>query len=153
MNLNRILMPTISSGGRRNNREENDEEELIRLLPDGQLFLPRSSVYVALDDYCLEQCMPSQNFVAILCMPLHALDTSPCGFRQITYTVAMAISALSLAAIVLVYVLIPDLRNAPGRVLLAHVTALMVAYAVLVSIRLGRAETWPRWLCVSAGTK
>lgn len=136
-------MPAISSG-------IAADDEHFQVLSDGRLFLPSLSVEV--EEYCLEQCFPSLRFIAIACF-LPGKEANCHEVREAIYTVAMSLSALSLALILVVYLSLPELMNAPGRNLFCLALSLMMAYVVLVALRLGGgSHAWPKWACIGAGT-
>ena len=150
-------MPAISSA---------DQFQVLR---DGKLFLPSSGVYLSLQGYCLEHCRPSNHTIAIICQPQQqpqesksssvtaAATTTTTGechldSRENLYTAGMVTSAAALGLTLLVYTVLPELRNAPGRNLLCLASALMMAYLLLIVIRLGGgSHAWPKWLCIGAG--
>ena len=99
-------MPPISStgdggGGRgggssAGNGMEEDQFNNFKVLSDGRLFLSRSNVYLNSNHYCLEQCLPSQRIIAIICLP-EPDKTRSCLPREAIYTAAMCASIFSLS--------------------------------------------------------
>ena len=130
-------MPAISS------------TDQFKVLRDGRLFLPSSNVYLSLEGYCLEHCRPSNHTIAIICQPQ---PQQQCNEKEKVYTAGMLTSVAALGLTLLVYVALPELRNAPGRNLLCLASALMCAFSILAAIRLGGgSHAWPKWLCIGAG--
>jgi hypothetical protein len=128
-----------------------------RLLQNGSLFLPMLNIHLGHKndhrDYCLEQCIPSGMVVVIVCSQegMSGHDVPDCRRREIIYSVAMCVSVACLASTLLVYMALPELRNAPGKKLVCLASSLLVAYVLLVAIRLfGGSQAWPKWVCISA---
>ena len=100
-------MPPISStgngggggdgdGGGGNAMVEEDQFNNFKVLSSGRLFLSRSNVYLNSNHYCLEQCLPSQRIIAIICLPEPDKARS-CLPREAIYTAAMCASIFSLS--------------------------------------------------------
>ena len=87
-------------GGGRNagNGMEEDQFNNFKVLSDGRLFLSWSNVYLNSNHYCLEQCIPSQRIIAIICLPEEE-NSATCTMREAIYTAAMCASILSLGGL------------------------------------------------------
>ena len=89
-----------SDGGGAGNGMEEDQFNNFKVLSDGRLFLSRSNVYLNSNHYCLEQCVPSQRIIAIICLPEQE-NMESCIPREAIYTAAMCATILSLGGIYL----------------------------------------------------
>ncbi|XP_063222230.1 G-protein coupled receptor Mth2-like isoform X2 [Bacillus rossius redtenbacheri] len=113
---------------------ESPELDMYELWPDGTLHLVSRNETLGVDDYCLED-LPGQGVVPLVCFPPME-DPEPQEASYTLYPVGMVCSLVFLAATLLTYALVPDLRNLHGLCLMSYVSSLFVAYVLLAVAQL-----------------
>jgi len=118
------------------------------LLPDGRVMLDGALLPIEPDDYCVESMQAFTNTsphtymsVMYICtVPAGVVDAAgPIKFRDILYGTNFVVSTIFLAATLLIYAVLPELRvTVHSGNLMAHTACLLVSYATLAATTLVR---------------
>ncbi|XP_042229119.1 G-protein coupled receptor Mth2-like isoform X2 [Homarus americanus] len=110
-------------------------EDTFYLLPDGQLLVPSNADRkMAGDKFCL--LSTGEHMEAIVCFPDMTESSFDRVVYQTLYPVGLIISAVFLAATLLAYCLVVELRDLLGRCLMCSVFALCVAQTSTVIVQM-----------------
>uniref|UniRef100_A0A8D8Q9Y2 G-protein coupled receptor Mth2 n=1 Tax=Cacopsylla melanoneura TaxID=428564 RepID=A0A8D8Q9Y2_9HEMI len=96
---------------------------------DALLHYPSGQKFFTAKDYCVEYFIKSDSLTPMICF-----EKQP--EIKLSYTIGMSISIICLLITLLVYAIIPELRNLHGLCLMCHITSLIFAYLFLVSIQI-----------------
>lgn len=143
-----------------------------RLLPDGRMQLDDGVLPIERDEYCVDAVNvvlavnttpppsdqpPTYSDVLLACRlgggVIHATGSpgGPLEFREILYGVYFVVGATFLAATLLIYVVLPELRvTVHSGNLIAHTACLFVSYATLAATTLV-GDAFNYYVCVVAG--
>lgn len=137
------------------------------LLPDGRMQLNDGVLPIERDEYCVDAVnmmsladnttssnqQPAYSNILLACRINAAFSTAggPLEFREILYGVYFVVGAAFLAATLLIYVVLPELRvTVHSGNLIAHTACLFVSYATLAATTLVR-DAFNYYACVIAG--
>lgn len=98
------------------------------LLPNGQLYRPRTGVMRDVNNYCLENFKDGSAQVALVCLGTTSKALVVKDYMQIA---GVVISTIFLTLTILFHVFIPSLRDMQGLCLLCHMASLLVADSAL----------------------
>nr|CAD7444378.1 unnamed protein product [Timema bartmani] len=108
------------------------------LLEDGSLLLPNlDNNTLDSSQFCIELINGTRNIMPFMCFP--EADTVLASNEDavtLMYPIGMLLSEPFLLVTVLVYALIPELRNLHGKSLMCHVSSLLTAYLFLSMMQL-----------------
>ncbi|KAJ9598187.1 hypothetical protein L9F63_011125, partial [Diploptera punctata] len=115
-----------------------DSGDEFHILRNGSLRAPYLFPYPLMpDDYCLEVFWENdeENVLPLICFK-EPPPASSTPIQYILYPIGLLISVPFLIATMLVYCLIPELRDLHGKSLACHVSCLAVAYVFLAAVQL-----------------
>nr|CAD7406902.1 unnamed protein product [Timema cristinae] len=105
------------------------------LLEDGSLFLPNlDNNTLDSSQFCIELINSTGKIIPLMCFPVLASNEEDAVILM--YPIGMLLSEPFLLVTVLVYALIPELRNLHGKSLMCHVSSLLTAYLFLSAMQL-----------------
>ncbi|XP_026814076.1 probable G-protein coupled receptor Mth-like 3 isoform X2 [Rhopalosiphum maidis] len=127
------------------------------LLPDGRVLVDGGLLPIERDDYCVDAMQAETNTtytgVMLACrLAAGVADAAgPLKFRQILYGAYFVVGTIFLAATLLIYAVLPELRvTVHSGNLIAHTVCLFVSYATLAATTLVR-QLFNNCACVIAG--
>ena len=129
-------------------------EERIGIVLERSEFLVRSGELIMLgidgrfptEEFCLEMLENTNNIVSLLCID----RSKPESLMKALFPIAMLISSASLIFTLVVYVVLPGLRNTPGICLMSYMTSLTVSYISLSTVQLA-SQHLPPSMCSAIG--
>ncbi|XP_059482444.1 G-protein coupled receptor Mth2-like [Neocloeon triangulifer] len=124
---------------------DESPDDKFTLLANGDLKFLAEEEPIDVSMYCVEHFGDVDYVSAILCFPEEPSNQVEGALINV-YAVGMLLSTVFIAITLLVYVLLPQLRNLHGKCLMCHVGCLLAAYLSLSIVQLGT-ETIPGWLC------
>jgi len=130
------------------------------LLPDGRVQVDGGLLPIDRNDYCVDalqdetnSSQPTYKSVMLACrLAAGVADAAgPLKFREILYGVYFVVGTIFLAATLLIYAVLPELRvTVHSGNLIAHTVCLFVSYATLAATTLVR-QVFNNCACVIAG--
>ncbi|XP_025191865.1 probable G-protein coupled receptor Mth-like 1 [Melanaphis sacchari] len=130
------------------------------LLPDGRVQVDGGRLPIDRDDYCVDAMEaaanttpPTYTGVMLACrLAAGVADAAgPLAFREILYGAYFVVGTIFLAATLLIYAVLPELRvTVHSGNLIAHTVCLFVSYATLAATTLVRG-LFNKYACVIAG--
>lgn len=151
------------------NKSSNTNSVGYGLLPDGRIQVDDGVVPIERDEYCIDAMNvvpdvappagtpPTYTDVLLACRLGGGstvgvyIVTGPLEFRSILYGVYFVVGAIFLAATLLIYAVLPELRvTVHSGNLIAHTVCLFVSYATLAATTLVR-HMFNNSTCVIAG--
>lgn len=130
-------------------------KEPFKLLQDGRLYLVTMNKFTMLNhrDYCLERTSgPTQALFAVVCLSIFASNATDCQLPNALLNCGMIISVISLLSLLVVLSTITELRTGPMKNLECLALSLVMAYTLLVTLRLfSGSHEWPKWTCIGTG--
>ena len=150
------LTPQDCQGKGRRLLDSDEAEDDFRLLADGRLWLPNSDHYFQAlpQEYCVEIFSSETTMKTVrvaVCNIVRIPDTTDdvCGLRLMLFPALLSLSCAALSITILVYILVPDFANLPGRILLCMSVTLLGAMALLLIVQLTESfQMLPGSLCV-----
>ena len=142
--------------GRRLLNPEADEDE-YRLLRDGRLWLPKIDHFYhpSPQGYCVEMfkiddVAPVLRVVVCnLTTNANQMEDEMCEVRLVLFPILLFLSCLALSLTILVYGIIPEFKNLPGKILLCMSLTLLGAMSLLLLMQMiGSTENIPNPVCV-----
>ncbi|KAG8292686.1 hypothetical protein J6590_034879 [Homalodisca vitripennis] len=106
------------------------EDDRNALLANGSLVMFKSKEAVDHKDYCIDTYKGKEGTYVFRCFP-DQVRNELTEMEKMVFSVALTISIPFLLATVLVYLLLPELKNLHGKSLLCHVSSLSIAYIFL----------------------
>ncbi|XP_066587648.1 probable G-protein coupled receptor Mth-like 3 [Prorops nasuta] len=125
---------------------KNYDQEKYVLQESGVLKVQWQRLNLDQLDYCLVWSLEMKGPGVVICS---ATEMSEEFEGSTIYKIGIGISIFSFLLTILVYSIVPDLRNLHGLILMSHLVSLMVAYSFLLVIQLGYTE--PIHFCVAIG--
>lgn len=114
---------------------ETEPDDAFYLLPDGNLQMSgKGARTLGTDEFCL--LATEGEMGAIVCFPASSVSSFDRVVYQTLYPVGLIISAVFLAATLLVYCLVVELRDLLGRCLMCSILALCVAQVSTVIVQM-----------------
>ena len=130
-------------------------KEPFKLLQDGRLYLVTMNKFTMLNhrDYCLERTSgPTQALFAVVCLSTFTTNTTDCQLPNALLNCGMIISVISLLSLLVVLSTLTELRTGPMKNLECLALSLVLAYTLLVTLRLfSGSHEWPKWTCIGTG--
>lgn len=132
------------------------------MLPDGSITSEDGRIFTAIDDgYCIEKYHGTSqklfnnisNFdngstVVLLCSA--ATESKNDIENKIIYSI-MIISVLFLILTLLIYMFLPELRNRHGKIVMCHVSCMLLAFVALCFIKVPRSTGYGPTTCLVIG--
>jgi G protein-coupled receptor Mth (Methuselah protein) len=141
--------------GRRLLDPEVNEDE-YKLLNDGRLWLPNVKYYYnpSPQEYCIE-IFRAEDADTILRVAVCNIDRKVehpedemCEVRLVVFPILLFLSSVALFLTILVYGIIPEFKNLPGKILLCLSLTLLGAMSILLLIQLiGSIDVIPKPFC------
>lgn len=127
------------------------------VLPDGRLQVQDGSAIIEKDDYCIDLVIvdgkPFTESVLACRVPGANSPAGTLKFRDILYGTYFVVGAIFLAATLLIYAVLPELRvTIHSGNLIAHTICLFVSYTTLAATTLAT-HLFNEYFCVTAGKK
>ncbi|XP_050439709.1 probable G-protein coupled receptor Mth-like 9 [Adelges cooleyi] len=139
------------------NNPDNSKHTDYRVLPDGRVQVQNGLEYIERDEYCVDVVMVdgkpfSESILA--CRLQGGASASgaaaPLEFREILYGTYFVVGAMFLAATLLIYAVLPELRvTVHSGNLIAHTVCLFVSYTTLAATTL-TTQLFNKYACVIA---
>ncbi|XP_076169622.1 G-protein coupled receptor Mth2-like [Ptiloglossa arizonensis] len=85
--------------------------------------------------YCIDRKQFSEKIIVLVCEPANSLPPRPSS-GEASQSVTIIVSIPFFLATLLVYAIIPELKNLYGKTLMCYVASLFVAYTFLVLVKL-----------------
>jgi hypothetical protein len=127
--------------------DENNYDDRFFLLPNGSLHVPALKANLDHNAFCMDYFEDPGAVFPLLCFEQESIATK---VMYTSYPVGMIISTIFMIITLIVYALLPELRNLHGKLLMCHVSSLLVAYIALALVQLG-SSVIADWLCVTTG--
>lgn len=129
-----------------------DSSDEFHVLRNGSLRAPYLFPYLLEpNEYCLEVFEDPDTeegeVLPLVCFPQSPNNHPPSRLAYIMYPIGLLISVPFLIVTMMVYCLIPELRDLHGKSLVCYVLCLTVAFIFLAAVQLG-GETFNQQLCV-----
>lgn len=93
-------------------------------------------VEISMEEYCLTKTNESENVIALICM-IDDLSTDESDFFYISRATCAVISVVFLVMTMIVYILVPNLRDLQGKCTMHSVSALAIAMFFLCIMQFG----------------
>lgn len=117
------------------------------LLPNGSLHVPALSVSLDQNSFCMDYFADMGAVLPLVCFEPESVVSK---VMYTSYPVGMIISTVFMIITLIVYSLLPELRNLHGKLLMCHVASLLVAYVTLTLVQLA-SSIIAGWLCITSG--
>ncbi|XP_020707831.2 G-protein coupled receptor Mth2-like [Athalia rosae] len=98
---------------------------------DGELAIAEDLGRITEDRFCLTRGHSKGSTIAFVCF-----ENAPSEWRQILFGTLCTCSALFLLATLTVYIILPELRDLQGKILMSAMTSLLFAYILLAIVQL-----------------
>lgn len=126
-------------------------EDTNYITPRGHVFLPGikgdGDLYYDTSNYCLDKVDDNEHIHTFLCV---AASNEVAKFTLRIQEIGMILSSPLLLATLIIYAVLPDLRNLPGKCLMCNVASMLTAYLALPVLQVTGAVLPQIW-CVSLG--
>uniref|UniRef100_A0A1I8NM82 G-protein coupled receptors family 2 profile 2 domain-containing protein n=1 Tax=Stomoxys calcitrans TaxID=35570 RepID=A0A1I8NM82_STOCA len=125
-----------------------DEEDAWDIFENGSILRHYDMAYLTKRDYCL---MPMElDDGQWVLNPMNCPIVKPASLSLQINNIAMAISVPFIILTIMVYALIPELRNLHGKCLISYLSPLAIGYTILSTISLSEVE-FPNFVCSCLG--
>ena len=136
-------------------------EDEYKVLADGRIYLPSLKMHLSAfspHEYCLEQFNTDSatwHFGIVACNKkgMTSRENMDCLHKLHFYPILMGVSCLGLLGTISIYLILPELRNLPGKNLLSMSTALLFGYGFLIFEQafVATPESLGRFACIALG--
>ncbi|CAH2095974.1 unnamed protein product [Euphydryas editha] len=112
------------------------------LTKSGQLYLRLINSFQQwhlIDHFCIDYVIGSKEIVYYSVFVATCTGVTPTKSKMY-YTVAALISSVFLFIVLVVYILLPELRNLPGMILMAYILSLISAFTSMASLQLSNKD-------------
>lgn len=134
--------------------EPNSSDAQIRnidqfhLLSNGSVYHPTISLIRNYSDYCIY--MDTKIIEIHICLEI-SINNNKWKLESLTYILSVIISELFLTTTFIVYALLPQLHNVPGKNLCCYIVCLMIAFLANLFIRFNSPDEVDISTCITFG--